>query len=217
MTLMTPGVPVRAIPAQFPVPAFPTPEELGFPRMPPAPLGPEEDEALYSFGCKTYSDMREIYYASMSRSLERYKALILLTLRTLRSVEIPPAEWIRYRFGSYADHPLEDMNHPPITYVFSPTALAAELDRGELRWMGELSQPRVMAHKAARQVIKAWNEKRRQLVILATARSVTPADMHELWGHWTNLLEASRMAGRKIQETWEQQAAEGHYIWARSA
>lgn len=210
-------MPVCAPPSlgrRYPFPSYPSPQELGFPVLPAAPLAPDDDAALYEFGWSGYADLLSVYYSCSVRQREEQKALVRHVLRTLRSTEIPPAEWLTHRFATFVECSLTELHHPPVTYVFSPTALADELSRGEISWLGALSQPRIMAHTAGRRAIASWNDRRRDMVNAAKSRTLTPDDLHRIWGNWPGVLEMSRLEGRKIQEEWEAQVAAGRYIWA---
>lgn len=199
---------------RYPFPTYPSPQELGFPVLPAAPLAPDDDEALYEFGWSGYADLLSVYYSFPARQRDEQKALVRHVLSTLRSTEIPPAEWLTHRFATFVECSLTELHHPPVTYVFSPTVLSDELARGEMSWLGSLSQPRIMAHSAGRRAIASWNERRRDMVNAATNRTLTPDDLHRIWGNWPGVLEMSRLEGRKIQEEWEAQVSAGRYIWA---
>lgn len=213
MTTMSPG----AAPAKLrrcPSPLYPSPQDLGFPVLPSAPLAPEDDEALYQFGWQGYADLLAVYYSYTPRQRDEQRGLISHVLRTLRSTEIPPAEWLMHRFSTFVECSLTELHHPPVTYVFSPTVLSDELAKGEMSWLGALAQSRLMAHSAGRRAIASWNERRRDMVSITAHRSLTDEDMHRIWGNWPGVLEMSRLEGRAIQAEWDSQVAQGRYIWA---
>lgn len=229
MTPMQPAGGVRefsGLSRRYALPPYPSPEQLGCPTLQSPPLAPEKDAELVLFGWATYaSAMQEFYKLQWTPLLEapsdptktaRRRAAVDLVMRDLRSLEIPPAEWVRKRIADFHSSELSELQpRPPTGFVFAHGAVGNAITYDPtLSWLGELSQPRTIQHRAARATIKMWLERRRRTVALASAGK--ESEIPALWERWTGIMTLCRMDGAQAQKQLDKERASGVYLWGQN-
>lgn len=204
------------------IPHYPSPEQLGCPVVPPAPLAPEDDDNLIPFGWETYSSMMRAIFDCMPRpdankaKREAKEAAIATVLRDLRSLEIPPAEWIKKRFGDFFYSPLKDtFAAPPLKFVFARGALMERLKNNDLDWVGSISQSSVKMHDAAREAIANWHQRRRATITAIS--TLNPDAVEQIWEGWEDQLRESRRAGAYEQVEIIKKVTRGTYVWGATS
>lgn len=139
------------------LPPFPTPEELKIPIIPPA--GPFFGDPIL-FAKQLWRTGIFRLYGVMSTPPNEVQEASRVCVLQLEALEIPPAEWLLCRLNAFvvADVP-EKLSHAPFGFVFSPKALARELE-GPMRWRGQLATPRTLHTFATQRAVTAWHKLR---------------------------------------------------------
>lgn len=121
--------------------------------IPPAPLLPRDTLSWPTFLHRTYTTALEVHFTPHrlpELRADRHTRLIAFGC-LLWNLEIPPAEWVRYRFRSFVPLLGKQLPWPPMNYVFSEKSMVDAIDHG-LSFLGELGLATVQMSSTSRTV-----------------------------------------------------------------
>lgn len=179
------------------LPPFPTPEILRAPSVPAAPVAPRDARPDPYFVRLWTSAVKRLcgrWPGSPKQATEAAK----LCMAQLHALDIPAAAWVLHRYNSFLASDVPDkLNHPPFGFVFSPNALARELE-GPMSWLQDLAVPRTVLLPESKNAIAEWQK-------LRTGRS-------SLQEYETSLQVAQQVnvaeAAAVLRAVWR-----GEYVW----
>lgn len=179
------------------LPPFPTPEILRAPSLPAAPVAPSDARPDPYFIRLWTSAVKRLcgHWPGHPRQLTEASKLCMAQLHAL---DIPAATWVLHRYNAFLGSDVPDtLHHPPFGFVFSPNALARELE-GPLYWLYSLAIPRTILLPESKNAIAEWQK-------LRTGRSsLQEYEMSLLAAQQANVAEAAATI-RAVQQ--------GEYVW----
>ena len=143
------------------LPPFPTPELLHAVVLPVAPVAPAEAQPD-PYYTKLWTTALRRLCGQWPSPPKQISPAAKLCIGQLYALDIPPAAWVLHRYNAFlgSDVP-EKLSHPPFGFVYSPNALARELE-GPMSWLHQLAVPRTLLTAESRTAIAEWQKLRLQ-------------------------------------------------------
>lgn len=166
--------------------------------IPRAPLAPSEDDLLVPFALRGYLSacLALCGQHGLRRPLTPQEtALVSRCMRYLRDDEIPPAAWLRKRFGDFQCTALRfRFLYPPIGFVFAESRYMEALEH-DMGWKDALNYTSYVFSPKARNLLK-------------TDINGVRGDRAAV-NNYTEALNETE----KMQSELNKRASEGEYIW----
>lgn len=173
--------------------------------IPKAPLAPSDDSQLVPFAMRGYFSAVQALcdqHGPRRPLTPQETALVSRCMRYLRDDEIPPAAWLRKRFGDFQHTSLRfRFLYPPIGFVFAETRYMEALDH-DMGWKDALNYTSYVFSPKARNLLRINNN---------GGRGDGTA------GNNFVTLDEALNETEKMQSELNKRASEGEYIWGANS
>jgi len=179
------------------LPPFPTPELLQAVVLPTAPVAPAEAQPD-PYYTKLWTTALKRLCGQWPSPPKLISPAAKLCIGQLYALDIPAAAWVLHRYNAFlgSDVP-EKLSHPPFGFVFSPNALARELE-GPMSWLHQLGVPRTVLTPESKFAIAEWQKLRLQ----QTTEQ-----------RYLQKLRAAQLANQQAAKAVTKAVQSGEYVW----